>query len=58
MVDSETVPASSSAAGPQGPAAIEVAHLIKLYKTTRAVDDISFRIARAITCASNLTTFV
>ncbi|QHO73301.1 ABC transporter ATP-binding protein [Bradyrhizobium sp. CCBAU 051011] len=46
MVDSETVPASSSAAGPQGPAAIEVAHLIKLYKTTRAVDDISFRIAR------------
>ena len=27
-------------------AAIEVAHLVKLYKTTRAVDDISFRIAR------------
>jgi ABC-2 type transport system ATP-binding protein len=46
MVDSETVPAPSPAAGPQGPAAIEVAHLIKLYKTTRAVDDISFRIAR------------
>src|SRR3954465_1439924 len=32
-------------ADPDGPAAIEVAHLIKLYKTTRAVDDISFRIA-------------
>jgi ABC-2 type transport system ATP-binding protein len=27
-------------------AAIEVAHLVKLYKTTRAVDDISFSIAR------------
>jgi len=29
-----------------GSAAIEVAHLTKLYKTTRAVDGISFRIAR------------
>jgi ABC-2 type transport system ATP-binding protein len=29
-----------------GLAAIDVAHLVKLYKTTRAVDDISFRIAR------------
>ena len=27
-------------------AAIDVAHLVKLYKTTRAVDDVSFRIAR------------
>jgi ABC-2 type transport system ATP-binding protein len=27
-------------------AAIEVAHLVKLYKTTRAVDDVSFRILR------------
>src|SRR3954467_3515040 len=36
----------SSAADPTGPAAIEVANLVKLYKTTRAVDDISFRIAR------------
>src|SRR3979490_2543222 len=27
-------------------AAIEVARLVKLYKTTRAVDDVSFRIAR------------
>jgi ABC-2 type transport system ATP-binding protein len=34
------------AADPLGPAAIEVAHLIKTYKTTRAVDDVSFRIAR------------
>ncbi len=34
------------AADPAGSAAIEVAHLVKLYKTTRAVDDVSFRIAR------------
>jgi len=31
---------------PAGSAAIEVAHLVKLYKTTRAVDDVTFRIAR------------
>src|SRR5436305_10038457 len=31
---------------PYGGAAIDVAHLIKLYKTTRAVDGVSFRIAR------------
>src|ERR1700738_2599953 len=35
-----------AAADPKGSAAIEVAHLVKLYKTTRAVDDVSFRIAR------------
>jgi ABC-2 type transport system ATP-binding protein len=46
MVDSETVPAASPAAGPEGSAVIDVAHLIKIYKTTRAVDDITFRIAR------------
>jgi ABC-2 type transport system ATP-binding protein len=34
------------AADPIGPAAIEVVHLVKQYKKTRAVDDISFRIAR------------
>src|SRR5882724_2096121 len=34
------------AANPAGSAAIEVAHLVKLYKTTRAVEDVSFRIAR------------
>src|SRR6267378_4005298 len=33
-------------ADPKGSAAIEVAHLVKLYKTTRAVDDVSFRITR------------
>ena len=46
MQMSETPPASPSAADPAGSAAIEVARLIKLYKTTRAVDDVSFRIAR------------
>jgi ABC-2 type transport system ATP-binding protein len=35
-----------TATDPAGSAAIEVAGLVKLYKTTRAVDDISFRIAR------------
>jgi ABC-2 type transport system ATP-binding protein len=39
---SHTLPATD----PAGSAAIEVAHLVKLYKTTRAVDDVSFRIAR------------
>ena len=34
------------AADPAGSAAIEVDRLVKLYKTTRAVDDISFRMAR------------
>src|SRR5437868_9405867 len=29
-----------------GSAAIEVAHLVKVYKTTRAVDDVSFAITR------------
>src|SRR5215217_647747 len=46
MVNSDATPAQSPAAGPEGSAAIDVAHLIKLYKTTRAVDDVSFRIAR------------
>jgi len=46
MVDSDATPARSPAAGPESSAAIDVAHLIKLYKTTRAVDDVSFRIAR------------
>src|SRR4051795_8200401 len=31
---------------PAASPAIEVAHLVKLYKTTRAVDDVSFTIAR------------
>src|ERR1044072_5852013 len=36
------LPAPDPAASP----AIEVAHLVKVYKTTRAVDDVSFAIAR------------
>src|SRR6201986_4819274 len=31
---------------PAGSTAIAVEHLVKVYKTTRAVDDVSFRIAR------------
>src|ERR1700758_5628768 len=38
--------ASLSPADPAGPAAIEVERLVKNYKTTRAVDDVTFRIAR------------
>jgi ABC-2 type transport system ATP-binding protein len=46
MADSEIAQAASDAAGPAGSAAIDVSHLTKLYKATRAVDDVSFRIAR------------
>src|SRR6202161_534644 len=46
MVNSEAIAPQLAAADLTGPAAIEVAHLVKLYKATRAVDDISFRIAR------------
>jgi len=38
-------PANTSAADPKS-AAIDVEHLVKVYKATRAVDDIGFRIAR------------
>ena len=46
MDNSDAIPAQSRGADPAGSAAIEVAHLIKLYKATRAVDDVSFGIAR------------
>ena len=46
MANETATPAPSPAADPAGSAAIEVAHLIKLYRTTRAVDDVSFNIAR------------
>jgi ABC-2 type transport system ATP-binding protein len=46
MVSNGAVTSGLPAADPKGSAAIEVAHLIKLYKATRAVDDVSFRIAR------------
>src|ERR1700716_2471231 len=46
MTNDEAAMAQLSAADPKGSAAIEVAHLVKFYKTTRAVDDVSFRIAR------------
>jgi ABC-2 type transport system ATP-binding protein len=40
------ISAQLPAADPASPAAIDVARLVKHYKTTRAVDDITFRIAR------------
>src|SRR5246127_4617037 len=46
MKNEPTIGDHSVAADPAGSAAIEVAHLIKLYKQTRAVDDVSFGIAR------------
>ncbi len=46
MMKNGTLTPQWAAANPAGSAAIEVAHLVKLYKTTRAVDDVSFRIAR------------
>jgi ABC-2 type transport system ATP-binding protein len=46
MLKSETPSVPSFAADPAGSAVIEAAHLTKIYKTVRAVDDISFRIRR------------
>ena len=46
MLNNGPVTPQLPAAGPSVSAAIDVAHLTKLYKTTRAVDDVSFRIAR------------
>src|SRR6195256_5795114 len=54
MVNSDAITASSPegsskgslTAAPTETAAIGVAHLVKLYKTTRAVDDVTFRIGR------------
>jgi ABC-2 type transport system ATP-binding protein len=46
MVNDDAASPPFAAADPAGSAAIEVARLVKLYKTTRAVDDVSFRIAR------------
>jgi len=46
MMKNGTLASQLPAANPAGSAAIEVAQLVKLYKTTRAVDGVSFRIAR------------
>ncbi len=43
---SNGAPPTGLPTAPDRPAAIDVAHLIKFYKATRAVDDVSFRIAR------------
>src|SRR3954462_6899032 len=45
MTIQETPTPGLPASDPAGSAAIDVAHLVKVYKTTRAVDDVSFRIA-------------
>ena len=46
MDNNDPVPNPPPAADPSVSVAIDVAHLVKLYKTTRAVDDVSFRMAR------------
>jgi ABC-2 type transport system ATP-binding protein len=46
MMVHDAVTSGLPATDPAGSVAIEVAHLVKLYKTTRAVDDLSFRITR------------
>jgi len=46
MIHDDPAPSGVPATDPAGSAAIEVAHLVKFYKATRAVDDVSFRIAR------------
>src|ERR1700745_1343131 len=46
MMEKDAVKPGLPATDPKGSAAIEVAHLVKLYRTTRAVDDVSFCIAR------------
>ncbi|MBV8925426.1 MAG: ATP-binding cassette domain-containing protein, partial [Bradyrhizobium sp.] len=46
MAQNDARLAAPSPADPAGPAAIEVVRLVKQYKNARAVDDISFRIAR------------
>ena len=46
MTDNDAATPRLPATDPEGSAAIEVADLVKLYKTTRAVDNVSFRISR------------
>src|ERR1700743_3511114 len=46
MAKNDAATSQFAAAGSADTAAIEVTHLVKLYNTTRAVDDVSFRIAR------------
>jgi ABC-2 type transport system ATP-binding protein len=46
MTNNGAITSRFAAADPKGSPAIEVAHLVKFYNATRAVDDVSFRIAR------------
>lgn len=45
-MNADDITPSNAMRGPDVPAAIEVAHLVKFYKTNCAVDNVSFRIAR------------
>jgi ABC-2 type transport system ATP-binding protein len=47
MAQGDAPTVSQPVAGSPEPAAIEVSHLVKIYKTTRAVDDLSFSIKRS-----------
>jgi ABC-2 type transport system ATP-binding protein len=46
MTNNDAKLAPLPTADPAGSAAIKVAHLVKIYKTARAVDDVSFKVAR------------
>jgi ABC-2 type transport system ATP-binding protein len=46
MANQGVVASQLPAVGPNGSAAIDVAHLVKVYKSTPAVNDVSFQIAR------------
>src|ERR1700747_3174438 len=46
MMEKDAVTPGLPPTDPNGSAAIEVARVAKFYKTARAVDDLSFRIAR------------
>jgi ABC-2 type transport system ATP-binding protein len=46
LAQNDAVVTRLATADPAGAAAIEVSRLVKVYKKTRAVDDVSFRIAR------------
>src|SRR5260370_24654001 len=46
MTNRGAITSQFAAVDTKGSAAIEVGHLVKFYKTTRAVDDVSFRMAR------------
>ncbi len=46
MVNSDTIKASLRNGSPAAASAIDVDRLVKIYRTTRAVDEVTFRIGR------------